>query len=84
MAKTKKCMRVQLMKDIRNRLQGEFKVSERELVSGSFYYNPDAVLLEDVVPFFESQYDLDLKSYNFGNWEDFIKKVAELASVKKR
>lgn len=84
MAKTKKCMRVQLMKDIRNRLQSEFKVSEWELISGSFYYNPDAVLLEDVMPFFESQYDLDLKSYNFSNWEEFIQMVAELASEKKR
>ena len=83
MAKTKKCRKVQLAKEIKNRLQAEFRVSERELVSDSFYLDNDAVLLEDVLPFFESQYDIDLKSLDFSNWDDFAVKMAELILEKK-
>jgi len=83
MAKTKKCRKVQLAKEIKNRLQAEFRVSERELVSDSFYLDNDAVLLEDVLPFFESQYDIALKDRSFGNWSEFIETITNLVVCKK-
>ena len=83
MAKTKKCRKVQLAKEIKNRLQAEFRVSERELVSDSFYLDNDAVLIEDVLPFFESQYDIALKGRSFGNWSEFIETITNLVVCKK-
>lgn len=77
MARTKKSRKNQLVKEIKNRLKNEFHVTKREVVSGCFG-GFDNVLPEDVLPFFESQYDIDLKSLYFNNWDDFAVKVADL------
>ena len=78
MARTKKSRKIQLMKEIKSRLRNEFHVTDKEIASGSFYYRSDAILPEDIVPFFESQYDIDLKYQDFGNWNEFAEKVANL------
>jgi len=82
MARTKKSRKLQLIKEIKNQLNNEFHVTKKEVVASCFC-GEDTVLPEDVLPFFESQYDIDLKSLDFSNWDDFAVKMAELILEKK-
>lgn len=72
-SKTKK---QQLKDSIIRQLRDEYRVTDKELQSGSFYFCGSAVLAEEVLPRFEAQYGVVLEKREFLNWQDFAEKLA--------
>lgn len=73
----RKTKKQQLIESITEQLRSDYHVSEQELRSDSFCLSDGCVHVEDVIPFFESQYGVALRNQNFDNWQDFIGTVAD-------
>lgn len=79
----RKTKKQQLIEKITEQLRNDYRVSEKELCSGSFYLSDSYIQVEDVIPFFESLYGVALRNQAFDNWQSFIEAVA-VKVLKKR
>lgn len=80
----RKTKKQQLVEKITEQLRDDYHVSEKELQSGSFYLGDSFVQMDDVLPFFESQYGVALRNQDFDNWQEFIGMVADKVLKKKK
>ena len=79
----RKTKKQQLIDKITEQLRDDYRVSEKELASGSFYLSDSFVQVEDVIPFFESRYGVALRNKSFDNWQAFMETVADKVLKKK-